>query len=125
MRYLLLLYNEPLPEEELTPELWHRVVESHAGFIARLTEAGAYVTSAPLDRGENARTVRIRRRERLVTDGPFVETKETLGGFYLVDAASIDDAVRWACDLEAVSDGVIEVRPILELPVDLKPPRSS
>ena len=125
MRYMLLLYNEPLPEDEITPELWQKVVDSHLEFTRKLTEAGALVASAPLEPVENAKTVRLRRCEKLVVDGPFAETKETLGGYYLIEAGSLEDAVRWAGELEAVADGSIEVRPVLELGVDNSRPRSS
>jgi hypothetical protein len=125
MRYLLLLYNVPMAEEEITPELWQSVVDSHLEFTRKLTEAGAFVSSAPLERPESAKTVRIRRRERLVVDGPFADTKEWLGGYYLIEAESLDDAVRWAHELAPVADGSIEVRPLLQLGVDFSRPRSS
>ena len=125
MRYMLLLYNEPIVEEEITPELWQRVVDSHLEFTRKLVDAGVLVHNSPLDPVENAKTVRIRRRERLVVDGPFAETKETLGGYYMIEAESLDDAVRWAHELEPVADGSIEVRPVLQLGVDFSRPRSS
>jgi hypothetical protein len=125
MRYMLLLYGEPMAEEEITPELWETVVAAHAGFTRKLAEAGALLDSAPLEPVENARTVRIRRREKLVTDGPFAETKETLGGYYLIEADSLDEAVRWASEFDAPSDGSIEVRPLWQLGVDFSRPGSS
>src|SRR4051812_101884 len=96
MRYMLLFYGEPLAEEAITPELWQNVVEAHVAFTTQLAEAEALVHSGPLEPVEHARTVRFRRREKLVTDGPFAETKEVLGGYYLIEADSLDDAVRWA-----------------------------
>jgi hypothetical protein len=125
MRYLLLLYGEPVPEDAITPELWQKVVESHLEFTRALEEAGAIVHSAPLEPAENARTVRFRRRERLVTDGPFAETKETLGGYYLIEADSLEEAIGWAERFEPAVDGSIEVRPLLQLGVDFSRPRSS
>ena len=125
MRYLLLLYGEPVPEDAITPELWQKVVESHLEFTRALEEAGAIVHSAPLEPVENARTVRFRRRERLVTDGPFAETKETLGGYYLIEADSLEEAIGWAERFEPAVDGSIEVRPLLQLGVDFSRPRSS
>ena len=125
MRYMLLLYNAPLQPEELTPELWQDVIRAHTEFTQKLQVAGAFVSSAPLEPVEKAKTVRLRRRERLVTDGPFAETKETLGGYYLIEADSLDAAVAWAHELEAVADGSIEVRPVLQIAVDSPPPRSS
>jgi hypothetical protein len=69
VQYMLLLYGEPLPPDAFTPELWQRVVAAHGDFTKRLTDAGGLVASAPLEPVESARTVRFRRRERLVT-GP-------------------------------------------------------
>jgi hypothetical protein len=129
VQYMLLLYGEPLPPDAFTPELWQRVVAAHTDFTNRLTDAGALVGSAPLEPVESARTVRFRRRDKLVTDGPFAETKETLGGYYLIEAESLDDAVGWASSFDSPSDGSIEVRPLLRLPaagpVDSAEPRSS
>ena len=125
MRYMLLLYNAPLQPDELTPELWQNVIRAHTEFTQALKDSGAYVSSAPLEPVENAKTVRLRRRERLVTDGPFAETKETLGGYYLIEADSLDAAVAWAHKLEPVADGSIEVRPVWAIAVDSPPYRSS
>jgi hypothetical protein len=125
MRYLLLLYGEPVRPETLTPEYWQSVVEAHTTFHRELTEAGALVASSPLAPPTEARTVRLRRGERMVVDGPFAETKEVLGGYYLIEANSLDEAVEWAQRLRHDSDGSIEVRPLLELDVDSGPSHSS
>src|SRR4051794_32192840 len=114
MRFMLLLYSEPVSEEAITADLWQRVVESHLAFTRSLEQAGAYVASAPLEPAENARTVQLRRRERLVVDGPFAETKETLGGYYLIEAETLDEAVAWAERFDAAADVSIEVRPLLQ-----------
>jgi len=78
-------------------------------------EAGAYVDSAPLAPPTEAKTVRITRRDRLVVDGPFAETKEVLGGYYLIEAESLDAAVEWAKRLRHDGEGSIEVRPLLSI----------
>jgi hypothetical protein len=72
-----------------------------------------------------ARTVQIRRGDRLVIDGPFAETKEVLGGYYLIEAESLEAAVDWAQRLRHDADGSIEVRPLLHLGVDSGPGHSS
>jgi hypothetical protein len=125
MRYLLLLYGEPVRPETLTPERWQSVVEAHTTFHRDLTEAGAFVASSPLAPPTEARTVRVRRGERMVIDGPFAETKEVLGGYYLIEADSLEEAVERAQRLRHDSGGSIEVRPLLELDVDSGPPHSS
>ena len=121
MRYMLLLYGEPADMTTLTPDDFQEVARVHGEFIRKLKEGGVFVDSAPLM--PEAKTVRLLRRERLVTDGPFSETKEQLGGYYTIECDSLDDAVRWAHELEPIADGAIEVRPIV--PVDSGPPRSS
>ena len=125
MRYLLLLYGEPVRPEALTAEQWQGVVEAHTTFHRELTEAGALVDSSPLAPATEGRTLRIRRGERLVVDGPFAETKEVLGGYYLIEADSLDAAVEWAKRLRHDADGSIEVRPLLQLGVDSGPSSSS
>jgi hypothetical protein len=125
MRYLLLLYGEPVRPETLTAEQWQGVVDAHTTFHRELTDAGALVDSSPLAPAAEARTVRLRGGERMVVDGPFAETKEVLGGYYLIEAASLEAAVEWAQRLRHDADGSIEVRPLLELHVDSGPTRSS
>jgi hypothetical protein len=112
MRYLLLLYGAPFRPEEIPPS----AAEAHMTFMRELHAAGAYVDSAPLQPVETAKTVRIRRGERLVVDGPFAETKEVLGGYYLIEAESLDAAVEWAQRLRSDVDGSIEIRPVLSIP---------
>ena len=125
MRYLLLLYGEPVRPETLTAEQWQGVVDAHTTFHRELTEAGALVQSSPLAPPTEARTIRIRGGDRMVVDGPFAETKEVLGGYYLIEADSLEEAVGWAQRLRHDADGSIEVRPLLELGVDSGPTRSS
>ena len=112
MRYLLLLYGAPVRPEDVSPA----VFEAHRDFSRELTEAGALIDSLPLAPPEAARTVRLKRRERLVVDGPFAETKEVLGGYYLIEAESLDAAVEWAKRLRHDGEGSIEVRPVLSIP---------
>ena len=111
MRYLLLLYGAPFRPDEIPPEAF----EAHMTFSRELHDAGAYVDSAPLAPAETAKTVRVRGGERSVVDGPFAETKEILGGYYLIEAESMDAAVAWANRLRSEVDGSIEVRPVLSI----------
>src|SRR5260370_28341482 len=114
---MLWLYTARLQPEELRPDLGQEAIRAHTEFTHKLKEAGGFVSSAPLEPVERARTVRLRRRERLVIDGPFAETKETLGGYYLSEADSLDAAVAWAHEIGAAHQRANEVRPALPTPV--------
>jgi len=72
------------------------------------------VDGRPLQGGETATTVRVREGKRLLTDGPYAETKELLGGFYILNCDSIDEALEWAAKIPGAKHGSIEVRPVLE-----------
>ena len=112
MQYMLLVYDDPkawpeLPEEELNAIY----AEYRAVSEDKETKHGAQ-----LQRVEDAKTVRVKNGETLVTDGPFAETKETLGGYYLVEADSFDDALKLAAKIPSARlGGSIEVRPIVEM----------
>jgi hypothetical protein len=80
-----------------------------------LRKSGHYVVSAALQRVEAAKTVRVRDRKRLITDGPFAETKEQLLGFILIEASDLNDAVQAVAKFPMASSGSIEVRPVLDL----------
>jgi hypothetical protein len=80
-----------------------------------LRKGGHYLESAALEHVKTAKTVQVRNRRTLVTDGPFAETKEQLLGFILIDARNLDDAVQLAAKIPSASIGSIEVRPVLEL----------
>ena len=109
MRYLLLLYGPRFRPEEVPPEAY----EAHLAFSRELHDAGAYVDSAPV---EAAKTVRTRGGEQFVVDGPFAQTKEILGGYYLIEAESSAAAVEWATRLRSDVDGSIEIRPLVSIP---------
>ena len=85
-------------------------------YTAAAQEAGVYEGGAGLLPTETATTVRKREGERLVTDGPFAETKEQLGGYYLLNCADLDEALEWAGRIPNVSKGSVEVRPVFETP---------
>ncbi len=115
MQYLLLLYSTPdagpQGEEEMAAEMpaWFAYTEE-------LTQAGAMVGGEALQMPDTATTVRLRDGERLMTDGPFAETKEILGGFYLIDVPDLDAALEWAAKVPSATYGSVEVRPIMEIP---------
>ena len=112
MQYMLLIYNDErawaaLPEEERSA-----IVGEYFALTDELRTAGAYVAGAPLRPTETASTVRLRDGEQLVTDGPFAETKEQLGGYFLIEAESAEEALEWAARIPAARYGSIEVRPV-------------
>ena len=114
MKYALLLFDveseapaDDSPEGQEEFGAWMRVSEE----MAPVTEAGA-----PLQGTDAATTVRVRDGETVLTDGPFAETKEVLTGFFLIEAADLDEAIGWAAQIPGAWRGGIEVRPVVEMP---------
>ncbi len=114
MRYLLLIYEEP-PTTPPTPEEWAAVMPEYGAFTAWLNERGWNVAAEALQDVSTATTVSLRDGQRIVTDGPFAETKEHLGGFYLIDAPGLDDAIEAASRIPGARSGKIEIRPIMDV----------
>src|SRR5438128_8521561 len=81
-----------------------------------LSAAGQYLAAAPLEPTAAATSVRVRKGKRVVTDGPFAETKEQLGGYFLIDASDLDEAIAIAARIPVASRGTIEVRPVVHIP---------
>jgi len=115
VRYLLLIYareaNEPPPDDVAASE--H---QAYAAFTADVKARGLFEAGEALQPTSTATTVRIVDEQVVATDGPFMETKEALGGFYLIDAPDLDEAIATAARIPAARYGSIEVRPIWELP---------
>lgn len=113
MKYLLLLTSpEGTGPEEGSPEFDAEMGEWFA-FDEALKSAGVFVSGEALMPIETATTLRVRNDERVITDGPFTETKELLGGFYVIDVADLDAALDWAAKIPSVSYGAVEVRPVM------------
>ena len=113
MRYLLLIYEEP-PAAPMAPDDWAAMMSQYGAFTTWLEERGWLRTAAALQDVATATTVSVRDDQRLVTDGPFAETKEHLAGFYVIDVASLDDAIEAAARIPSAKSGKIEIRPIAE-----------
>lgn len=112
MKYMLLVYlDEHLLSEA---EREHCYMES-AQLSRELNEQGKYLSAGPLHPTTTATSVRVRDGKRLVTDGPFAETREQLGGYYLVDAQDLDEAMKIAERIPVAKHGTIEIRPVLEI----------
>jgi hypothetical protein len=112
MKYMLLVY---LAEDAMTDsERDHCYVES-AQLAQDLNASGKYLAASPLHPVATATSVRVRSGKRLVTDGPFAETREALGGYYLIDARDLDEAMGIAERIPGAKYGTIEIRPVLEI----------
>lgn len=113
MKYMLLVY---LDEQALSDaEREHCYVES-AALTQELNSSGHYRGAGPLHPTSAATSVRVRDGKRLVTDGPFAETREQLGGYYLIEAGDLDEAMAIAERIPVARVGTIEIRPVLEIP---------
>jgi hypothetical protein len=115
MRYLLLIYGPEATEEPPADEA-AAMMQAYSAFTAHVKERGAYLGGEALEPTATATTVRVRDGQTLTTDGPFAETKEALGGYYLVEAKDLDEAIDIAARIPTAQLGSIEVRPIWELP---------
>jgi len=112
MKYMLLVYlDEQVMNEAERAQCY---VES-ARLTQELHAKGQYVAAAPLHPISTATSVRVREGKALVTDGPFAETREQLGGFYIIDARDLDEAISVAGRIPPARKGTIEIRPILEI----------
>ena len=111
MQYALLIYT-PEPETEPAPEVLAEQMAGYDAFTEHLRSRGAMKAGEALDSTATATTVRVVDGRTITTDGPFAETKETLGGFYLVEAADLDEAIAYAAMIPGARTGCIEVRPV-------------
>ncbi len=109
MHYMLLIYTDPNVEETAEMQEWF-------DYTNELQEAGVLVAGEPLDDVNNAVTVRVRDGESLSTRGPFAETTEVLGGYYIVDVDTMGEAEKWAAKLPSTRYGSTEVRMIPPIP---------
>ena len=113
MKFLLMLTWAP-EWDRLPPAEQQRVVETHGRLKEELTRQGKFVESSALRSPSEAVTVRRREGKPVVVDGPFTEAKEAIGGFYIVKAASRDEAIEWAKKVPVVGSGGVEVRALWE-----------
>jgi hypothetical protein len=110
MQYLLLIYGDETnaqEQDEQSIEPWFK-------YTSDVREAGVYIGGNGLLPTSTATTVRVREGRTLTTDGPFAETKEQLGGYYLLECGDLDEAIQWAARIPSVGRGSVEVRPVLQ-----------
>ena len=112
MKYMLLIY---MTEDAMTEAEREQCYRDSAGLARDLHASGKFISANPLQPVSAASSVRLRDGKRLVTDGPFAETREQLGGYFLIDANDLDDALSVAAKIPAAQKGTVEVRPVLEI----------
>jgi hypothetical protein len=113
MKYMLLIY---LDEQALSETERQACYGESTQLAHDLQSTGQYLAANPLHPTALATSVRVRDGKRLVTDGPFAETREQLGGYFLIDARHLDEAIAIAARIPMAREGTVEVRPVIEIP---------
>lgn len=114
MKYLLTIYADESGWANASPEDVQQMMAAYGAFSEAAQEAGVLIGGEGLQPSTTATTVRVRDNETLTTDGPFAETREQLGGYYLLDCRDLDDAIGWAARIPDANNGSIEVRPVMD-----------
>jgi hypothetical protein len=113
MKYLLSIYTDEVAEAKASPEQMQAVMGAYYAFTNEVKEKGVYAGGEALHPTTSATTVRVRGGKTTTTDGPFAETKEQLGGYYLLDCKDLDEAIEFAAKIPGAAHGSVEVRPIM------------
>ncbi len=113
MKYLCLIYDDEKNWTEATEERTRAIFGEHTALYEDAKKAGAYVGGEGLQPIRTATTLRVRDGRAVHTDGPYAETKEQLGGFYLFDCKDLDEALAWAAKIPEAKTGAVEVRPVM------------
>lgn len=117
MQYILLIYVNEASAKALSPDESRKMFNEYATFTGAIKQSGHLRAGEPLEPISTATTVRVREGKVMRTDGPFAETREQLGGFYIVEAKDLDEAVGLAARIPGAKWGSIEVRPIMKMPM--------
>lgn len=112
MQYMLLIYSD---ENDWTQEEREHCYKESTELTQELNKRGQFVSASPLESVSTATSVRVRDGKRTVTDGPFAETREQLGGFFIVEAKDLNEAIAIASRIPSARKGTVEVRPVVEL----------
>jgi len=116
MKYLLLIYENEKSFAGLSEAEQGKIFEEYMTYSKGIRKSGNYVGGSALQPVSDATTVRVKNGKTVTTDGPFAETREQLGGFFLVEAKDLDEAIKLAAGIPAARTGSIEVRPIMPTP---------
>jgi hypothetical protein len=116
MRFMLLCYDDEKAWADAGETVHRAAMQEAVQITHELHGKGQYILASPLHPSSTARSIRIRDGKRIVTDGPFAETREVLGGFYLIDVDTIEHALAVAAQHPGLKFGAVEVRPVLEIP---------
>ena len=112
MQYMLLIYGNEADYANLPQDQLKAMYAAYGAYTQELIASGAMRGGSELAPISAATTVRVRNGKLLTTDGPFAETKEQLGGYYLIDVPSLDEAIKWAAKVPSATGGSIEIRPL-------------
>ena len=112
MQYLLLIYSNEAQVAAMTPETAKSMTDDYMAFTKDIVQGGQFKAGDRLKPTSSASTVRVRNGQMAITDGPFTETREQLGGYYLIEAKNLDDAIAIAARVPGAKLGSIEVRPV-------------
>ena len=115
MEYLLLIYGNEADMAKMTPAEGGAMLQEYGRFTQSIQKSGNHRAGHQLQPVATATTVRMRDNKRLVTDGPFAETREQLGGYFLVDAENLDEAIDIAAKIPGGRWGTVEIRPVMEI----------
>ncbi len=113
MKYAFTIYQDESLREGVSEEDLQATTQAYHAVTREMNEKGVFVAGEGLYPTQTATTVRVRDGERAVTDGPFAETKEQLGGFYILDCKDLDEAIEWAAKIPGAQTGSVEVRPVM------------
>jgi hypothetical protein len=113
MKYLAMIYQDDAAEAAKGPEAMQQMMGDYYKFTTAIREAGVYKSGEALHPSATATTVRVRDGKVQTTDGPFAETKEQLGGYYLIECKDLDEAIHWASQIPHASECAVEIRPVL------------
>jgi len=113
MQYLLLIYRNEAQQGQMAPADYQKLLAEYSAYTQSIVASGHFKAGDGLQPTSTARTVRVREGKILTTDGPFAETREQLGGYYLVEARDLNAAIELAARIPGARDGSIEVRPVM------------